>query len=394
MVQITITAPVPATVPADGWRVDYRIKGTSGAFITPVGSPFTALPITFNTTDPAGTLYEVRVWRDCGALESSKFTKFTPCSCTTSGYVVDGTGEGCQKTESIPATVTNSGFCLAPSVNAVYSTYPARIYKPGFSQATVLLPPGSTDTYIESELFTASQWQNVTSSSSLGPMNREGVWVDRDCDGNRDALNITAGPLTIGAIYTIFSYQPGDDFTNVGAASNSNGTLFTATGTTPTTWTNGSILSVKETTVAFTYNNLGASRTVFVGVAGDNQFELQVNGVVIVNSGPATVSDTQFKTWHLIPVTINVGVNYFNVTALGDGSTSDSIAMAVYDNTVAQLTAATSDAMLNVLFKTSSLRGTSYDVATCPPTYNLDTSGGVGNYVCKKVLTKVCNTAT
>jgi hypothetical protein len=44
---------------------------------------------------------------------------------------------------------------------------------------------------------------------------------------------------------------------------------------------------------------------------------------------------------------------------------------------------------LNILFKTSTLRGSTYDIATCPATYTLDTTGGSGNYVCKKVLTKL-----
>lgn len=52
----------------------------------------------------------------------------------------------------------------------------------------------------------------------------------------------TSGLLTIGKTYKITSYVAGDDFTNVGAASNTTGVVFTATGTTPTTWTNASTL--------------------------------------------------------------------------------------------------------------------------------------------------------
>lgn len=52
----------------------------------------------------------------------------------------------------------------------------------------------------------------------------------------------TAGPLVNGQTYVIHSYQTGDDFTNVGAGGNATGTVFTASGTTPTTWTNGSVV--------------------------------------------------------------------------------------------------------------------------------------------------------
>jgi len=52
----------------------------------------------------------------------------------------------------------------------------------------------------------------------------------------------TSGLLVIGRIYTISAYVSGDNFTNVGAPSNATGVIFTATGTTPTTWTNSSTL--------------------------------------------------------------------------------------------------------------------------------------------------------
>ena len=56
------------------------------------------------------------------------------------------------------------------------------------------------------------------------------------------ATPLINGALIIGRLYTIISYAPGDSFTNVGAVSNLAGQSFIATGTTPTTWTNGSRL--------------------------------------------------------------------------------------------------------------------------------------------------------
>lgn len=53
----------------------------------------------------------------------------------------------------------------------------------------------------------------------------------------------TSGVLVVGVLYTITNYIAGDDFTNVGAASNATGVSFVATGTTPTTWTNASTVS-------------------------------------------------------------------------------------------------------------------------------------------------------
>jgi len=50
---------------------------------------------------------------------------------------------------------------------------------------------------------------------------------------------MTSGSLSIGQEYMIYSYLGTDDFTNVGAASNSTGVVFTATSSLPTNWSNG-----------------------------------------------------------------------------------------------------------------------------------------------------------
>ena len=53
-----------------------------------------------------------------------------------------------------------------------------------------------------------------------------------------------------GGVYRISAFVAGDDFTNVGAASNATGVLFRATGATPTTWTNGSTLVLQKPAIA------------------------------------------------------------------------------------------------------------------------------------------------
>lgn len=54
----------------------------------------------------------------------------------------------------------------------------------------------------------------------------------------------TSGSLVIGIRYRITTFVAGDDFTNVGSASNASGVEFIATGTTPTVWANSSTLTV------------------------------------------------------------------------------------------------------------------------------------------------------
>lgn len=73
-----------------------------------------------------------------------------------------------------------------------------------------------------------------------------------DCDPNPcveciPCLDVqTNGLLIVGVTYKISSYVSGDDFTNVGAASNADGEIFAATGTTPADWSNGSGLVVNK----------------------------------------------------------------------------------------------------------------------------------------------------
>jgi len=59
---------------------------------------------------------------------------------------------------------------------------------------------------------------------------------------NEDGPELTSGVLVFGEEYLIKEYNGSDDFTNVGAADNKTGEIFTASGTTPTTWTSASVL--------------------------------------------------------------------------------------------------------------------------------------------------------
>ncbi len=56
--------------------------------------------------------------------------------------------------------------------------------------------------------------------------------------------NQNVGVLVVGSHYLIVDFHAGDDFTNVGAGSNSSGEIFIATGTTPTVWDHTSNLAL------------------------------------------------------------------------------------------------------------------------------------------------------
>lgn len=67
----------------------------------------------------------------------------------------------------------------------------------------------------------------------------------------------TSGSLVVGSRYRITSYLGSDDFANVGAASNADDVEFTATGTTPTVWSNSSILQEIEATDSIFISDAG-----------------------------------------------------------------------------------------------------------------------------------------
>ena len=55
--------------------------------------------------------------------------------------------------------------------------------------------------------------------------------------GDSSTLNLPVGSsFEIGRTYTIASYVAGDNFTNIGATQNATGSVFIATGATPSTW--------------------------------------------------------------------------------------------------------------------------------------------------------------
>lgn len=76
------------------------------------------------------------------------------------------------------------------------------------------------------------------------PMTDNGKYQTTAFTGGQTRL--TSGLLEIGVTYTIQQWYFNDDFTNVGAPSNTGGTTFVATGTTPTRWTSGSELTTSS----------------------------------------------------------------------------------------------------------------------------------------------------
>ena len=94
----------------------------------------------------------------------------------------------------------------------------------------------------------------------------------------------TSGTLEIGQAYIIDDWITADDFTNVGGL-NVDGTVFVATGTTPTTWTNSS--SLRPLGAVALYDQTSISETTWYDKANGN--DGAVTGASVLNQ---PVNDT------------------------------------------------------------------------------------------------------
>jgi hypothetical protein len=101
----------------------------------------------------------------------------------------------------------------------------------------------------------------------------------------------TVGPLVSGKRYLIVSFETGDNFTNVGAAANLAGTIFTAAGTAPTVWTNGS--AIQELTADLSISATAAQ----VEAALNATAAIAALGGVTVATSSAFDTATPARSW-------------------------------------------------------------------------------------------------
>lgn len=101
----------------------------------------------------------------------------------------------------------------------------------------------------------------------------------------------TSGSLVVGKRYRLRDWITGDDFTNVGAASNADGVEFIATGTTPTTWTNSSVVENIGTLADFRAEDFNESAGKLLDRSSNN-FVGTNNGATLVGACRHISADT------------------------------------------------------------------------------------------------------
>jgi len=128
---------------------------------------------------------------------------------------------------SVTYAGTQASFGLAPGN---YPTNPTQVFGVG----------ASTTTPFRGRIYRSVVFNRALSAADVTELITTGV---NPADQWGSQTGQTSGTLVASKRYRITTYVSADSFTNVGAASNTTGVEFVATGTTPTTWTNGSTLN-------------------------------------------------------------------------------------------------------------------------------------------------------
>lgn len=280
----------------------------------------------------------------CFLLIENLIATFSP-ACPE-GYVLNEEGTLCVGENSVPATITLPVITACPQFRDEYSAYGALVYNGGYNASGegvsghvlngLLTDVGGGNV---TQLSTADVWQsdNATGDNN-GPANRAGIWV---CP--------YTSPNTLGFVVPV---------------------------------------------------DVPVSKVYYIAVAADNDFRIDVDGVVVVDSSTTDTiywndSGAKFRYWHIYPVNLTQGVRYIGISGIDTG-VQGMLAAEIYDNTLVELQAAAlapafiADpttfpfdqnhySNLDLLFTTRCARASgtfSIGSATCPPGYNLDTTGG------------------
>ncbi len=109
------------------------------------------------------------------------------------------------------------------------------------------------------------------------------------------------------------------------------------------------------------------TKTYYVGIAGDNDVSIKINGTTIVDQ-PNTSTPDNFQYWHIYPVLLNSGLNVIEMVGTNRGSVGG-FAAEIYDNVLTELTGATGTTDVNIIFTTGDFlpaRTTSGHTVSCP----------------------------
>jgi hypothetical protein len=134
-----------------------------------------------------------------------------------------------------------------------------------------------------------------------------------------------------------------------------------------------------------------------VCIGGDNKCRIVIDGNVVVDQDISAVgtstgwgASATFKIWHIYPVSLSAGPHIIELLGHNNSSFA-ALGAEVYNNTAAEIMAATSYAALNLVFSTKDYRGQPVQLGSnalgyvCPSGYAL--AACEEPVVCRRILT-------
>lgn len=315
---------------------DSAYRALPNCTVDPQGNILFPTPYTFTTNGSLNTDVWVRATAACDPqfVVAVKFEGLN--LCCPAGYTISPDGQQCSLVQTTPPTIIQAGICVAcsqlsPEYGLGTKFWPNMNYNLNLTDNNfiTLNTPYWTGNPAGSGSSGACGDTTPITGNPPSPVNRQGIWVDTNCDGVKNGLAAGAA----------FQYS----------------------------WVINAV----------------NPRTVYVGMAGDNTFQLSLNGTVIaqrlVNNDPQNF----YFLW-LIPVQLISGANIFGARHVGDGSVNDMGCMIIIDNPAAQIPGITADNQIQYLFQSSQMIGQPpINIASCPAGYTYDSQ----NNICTRTLT-------
>jgi hypothetical protein len=282
------------------------------------------------------TYYKIKVIPKIGtAFENDNCSVTQRTLGCASDYTLAPDGSYCYKIDETSPTPPDGDFSSSVTMRMSYTSYSAAgsyIYNPGFnvngSGTSNLIP-------LSNPFWVNGPGDGGDHTETDGPLNRSGVWSD----------------ITMDDQYIGFSVCL----------------------------------------------NLAASSTYYIGLGGDNRCKVVIDSVVIVDQdldalgaqygyGPSSA----FKIWHIYPVALTAGPHIIEVYGYNISGVA-AMGAEIYNNTAAEIIAATSYSDLNLVFSTKDRDGQPMQLGnlsigyTCPDGYSL--AACEDPYVCRRILT-------
>lgn len=331
-----------------GTLVEYKVAGDP-TWIRPLAPDNPTTNNCYSITVDPETLYDIRL-TTYGIKCGPKSTTFQIVSgaCCPPTYILSDDGTYCYKTGTTTAIPPSSSENTVAKTNTDYSVCGSYIFDPGFNT-------NGTGTASQITLSN-SWWRNgpglcvVPQATNQGPMNRCALWATTEAPSQQVGFSVC--------------------------------------------------ITVTET------------KTYYMGVGADNFMIIRVDGNTIL-SQDASAMDAQFGTpsqtaplrvWCIYPIILTAGTHV--VELIGQNFPDPipnpaAMGAEIYDNTPAEIAAATSYAGLNLVFSTKDYVGQPVQIGsggigyTCPPGYSLILCDGPA-YCTQTVTTSVvpCNVST